>query len=234
MKIQKVNGYLVFAPLNNADGRKIEMTISRFIKETHVDIKQGKPELSLIARLTPGVVFNTLPFLTTNKQKVEVCANLLDYLALRLENYVDQIARNEIPASAFVIASYCLNYIWGTFKPTKRLLPAKTYASANRFCRSLIKVTGEAHGVARSGQTICDLIMTNPSFHPLEKTTNGPWYDSLSGTAKESAIRDSIYTIICGDPLNWVKELSHFMIWLSGATVLKDIHSSRKHKKTGN
>lgn len=232
MKIQRVNQQLIFTPLNRCDPTETEISVSKFIKETKV--KSKNPETSLIMTLTPGVVFNTLPFLSTRRQKAEVCANLLDYLSFRLEKYTAQIVKGETPASVFIIASYCLNHIWGTYSPNKTSWPSPYYASANRFCSSLVKTAAEAHSVTNLGETVSDLFMINPTFRPPRKTTFKPWYDNESGTAKESAIRNNVYKIIRSDPLTWIEELGFFLIWLSKATIVRDVHSSKKRSKTGN
>lgn len=243
MKIHRVGQQLIFTPLNESGTPEIEMSISKFLKETKVDVAGKNPESSLIFTLSPGITFNTLPFLSTSKQKAKICANLLDYLALRMEKYSAQIAKGEIPASVFTIASYCLNYLWGTYRHNESPWPSWYYASANRFCRSLVAVSARADSVTYAGQTVCDILMLNPAFHPRKKKVNGPWYDHESNTAKQSAVRDKTYEIIYGDPLAWVKELGFFLTWLSKASIVKDIHPAKtstkktrssKKAKTGN
>lgn len=243
MKIHRVNQQLVFTPLNESGTPEIEMSISKFLKETKVDVAGKNPESSLIFTLTPGIAFNTLPFLSTSKQKAEICANLLDYLALRMEKYAAQIAKGEIPASVFTIASYCLNYLWGTYGHNESPWPSWYYASANRFCCGLVEISARAYSAMHSGQVVRDIIMLDSAFRPRKKKTNRPWYNYESNTAKQSAVRNKTYEIIYGDPLAWVKELGFFLIWLSKASIIKDIHPAKnniknthssKNTKTGN
>ena len=231
MIIKRVKDKLIFSPLSDLGAPETEMTLSEFVKGTKVDVKAKNVESSLITTLTPGTIFNALPFLQTEKQVARVCANLLDYFSIRMEKYIIQISCGEVPASVFVVASYCLSYIWGVYNPSR--LPwsnSDYYVSANRFCRSLILTVAKARSIPKVGQTARRLISLDSTFHPPKKmrTTDSPWYNAKTNVAKESAIIARIYKLFCGDPLGWTEEFAHFLDCLSRITIIKDSHTTPK------